>query len=359
MNHHATRPSITGQSHAGRIEALRSYIEEPLLVSTAGNVRYLTGFSSSNAALLVEPDRLRLFSDFRYSDAARALEGVEYLETNRNLYAGLSELLSGRIGFEANDLTYAQYEALSAGELELVPRRGLVEALRAVKEDGELDAIRAAAAVTSEAFARFAEERFTGRTERDLAWRLDELFHELGAAGPAFETIVAGGANGARPHSRPSERVLERGETVVIDAGASADGYCADCTRTFATGPLPDRLGEAYEVCREAQEAGLGGVRPGTSGIDADAAARTVIESAGFGEEFGHGLGHGVGLDVHEAPRLSRESKDILAAGNVVTVEPGIYLQGLGGIRIEDLVVVSDDGPEILTTFTKDLVTVD
>jgi Xaa-Pro aminopeptidase len=342
-----------------RVERLRSSLEEPLLVSTGANVRYLTGFSSSNAALLVEPDRLRLFSDFRYSDAARALDGVEYEETRRNLYGSLSDLLSGRIGFEANDLTYAQHEALGAAGLELVPRRGLVEALRAVKEDGELEAIRAAAAITSEAYERFAEERFTGRTERDLAWRLDQLFHELGAAGPAFETIVAAGANGARPHSRPSDRVLEAGETVVIDAGARVDGYCADCTRTFTTGPLPDTLQEAYQACREGQEAGLRSVLAGTSGVEADAAARTVIESAGFGEQFGHGLGHGVGLDVHEAPRLSRESDDTLAAGNVVTVEPGIYLAGLGGIRIEDLAVVTDDGPEVLTTFTKDLVTVD
>jgi Xaa-Pro aminopeptidase len=342
-----------------RVERLRASLDEPLLVSSAANVRYLTGFSSSNAALLVEPERLRLFSDFRYSDAGRAVEGVEFVEANRNLFAGLAELLSGRIGFEANDVTFAQYEALAAGGLELVPRRGLVEALRAVKDEAELDAIRAAAAITSEAFERFAEERFTGRTERELAWRLDQLFHELGAAGPAFETIVAGGANGARPHSRPTDRVLEAGETVVVDAGASAKGYCSDCTRTFATGSLPERLQEAYAACLEGQQAGLKGVLAGTSGVDADAAARTVIESAGFGEEFGHGLGHGVGLDVHEAPRLSRESQDILAAGNVVTLEPGIYLPGLGGIRIEDLVIVTDEAPEVLTAFTKDLVTVD
>jgi Xaa-Pro aminopeptidase len=341
------------------VERLRASLEEPLLVSNGVNLRYLTGFSSSNAAILVEPDRLRLYSDFRYSEAGRALEGVEYVETNRNLFASLAELLSGRIGFEANDVTFAQYEALAAGGLEPVPRRGLVETLRAVKEERELNAIRAATAITNEAFERFAQERFAGRTERELAWRLDQLFHELGAESPAFETIVAGGANGARPHSRPTDRVLEAGETVVVDAGARAEGYCSDCTRTFATGPLPERLQEAYAVCREGQEAGLKSILAGTSGVDADAAARTVIESAGFGEEFGHGLGHGVGLDVHEAPRLSRESEDTLAAGNVVTAEPGIYLPGLGGIRIEDLVIVTGDGPEVLTAFTKELVTVD
>jgi Xaa-Pro aminopeptidase len=344
-----------------RVDRLRETLEEPLLVSTAANIRYLTGFSSSNAAMLVEPERIRVFSDFRYASAGKALErdGVEFVEVSRNLSAGLAELLEGRIAFEATTVTYAEYETLAGGGLELVPRRGLVEALRAVKDEGELEAIRAAAAVTSEAFERFSHERFTGRTERELAWRLDELFHELGAKGPAFETIVAGGPNSALPHGRPTERAIQPGETVVIDAGALIDGYCADCTRTFATGPLPDRLKEAYAVCLQGQQAGLEGVRAGTSGIDADATARTVIDDAGFGETFGHGLGHGVGLEIHEAPRMSRESSDILAAGNVVTVEPGLYFPGEGGIRIEDLVIVTEDGPEILTSFTKDLVTVD
>ena len=342
-----------------RLDRLRETLEEPLLVSNGSNVRYLVGFSSSNAALLVEPDGARLFSDFRYADAARAVEDVEFVEAKRNLFADLAERLSGRIGFEADATTYAQYETLAAGALELVPRRGLVEALRAVKDDEELAAIRKAAEITSAAYERLAEERFTGQTERELAWRLESLFHELGAAGPAFESIVAAGANGARPHSRPTDAAIEPGTTVVVDAGAQVDGYCADCTRTFATGPLPDQLREAYAVCLQGQEAGLDAVRAGTTGVDADTEARAVIVDAGFGEEFGHGLGHGVGIDVHEAPRLSRESTDTLAAGNVVTVEPGIYFGGVGGIRIEDLVVVTDGQPEILTSFTKELVAVD
>ena len=342
-----------------RIEALRSAVEEPLLVSNLVNVRYLTGFDSSNAALVVEPERVRIFSDFRYAELGRSIQGVEFVETKRSLYAALAELLEGRHGFEADDLTYGKWETLSSGGLELVPRRGLVEALRAVKDEPELDAVRRAAAVTSEAYARFAEETFVGRTERDLAWRMDELFHELGAEGPAFETIVAAGPNSARPHSRPSDREVGPRETVVVDSGARLDGYCSDCTRTFATGPLPERLQEAYAVCLEAQLAGLEAVRVGATGVEADAAARRVIEDAGFGEAFGHGLGHGVGVDVHEAPRLARESSDTLVAGNVVTVEPGIYLEGLGGIRIEDLVIVGEDAPEVLTGFTKDLLSVD
>jgi len=341
-----------------RVDRLRETLEEPLLVTNGVNVRYLVGFSSSNAALLVEPDRVRLFSDFRYAEAGRAVEGVEFVETKRSLVVALAELLDGRIGFEADAVSYASWETLRGGGLDLVPRRGLVEALRAVKDDGELDAIRRAGKTTSEAYERFAEESFVGRTERDLAWRLDELFHELGADAPAFETIVASGPNAAKPHARPSDRVVEAGETVVIDAGAQVDGYCADCTRTFATGPLPDELKSAYSTCLEGQLAGLEAVRAGVTGVDTDAAAREKIEAAGLGEKFGHGLGHGVGIEVHEAPRLSPESTDTLAAGNVVTIEPGVYLERLGGIRIEDLVIVTDGAPEVLTRFTKDLVTV-
>jgi Xaa-Pro aminopeptidase len=342
-----------------RVERLQASLEEPLLVSNLVNVRYLVGFESSNAALVVEPERVRLFSDFRYAELGRSVEGVEFVETKRSLYAALAGLLEGRLGFEADALTYGNWETLSAGELELVSRRGLVEALRAIKDEGEREAVRRAAALTSEAYARVAEETFVGRTERDLAWRMDELFHELGAEAPAFETIVASGPNGARPHARPSDRKIGPGETVVVDSGARLDGYCSDCTRTFATGPLPQQLQEAYGVCLEGQLAGLEAVRAGSTGIEADAAARAVIDAAGFGEAFGHGLGHGVGLDVHEAPRLARESSDTLAAGNVVTVEPGIYLSGLGGIRIEDLVIVGEDGAEITTGFTKELVSVD
>ena len=342
-----------------RVERLQASLEEPLLVSNLVNVRYLVGFESSNAALVVEPDQVRLFSDFRYAELGRAVEGVEFVETKRSLYAALGELLEGRIGFEAEDLTYGRWETLSAGGVELVPRRGLVEELRAVKDDAELEAVRRAAALTSEAYARFAEERFAGRTERELAWRLDELFHELGAEAPAFETIVASGPNSARPHARPSDRKVGAGETIVVDAGVRLDGYCSDCTRTFSTGSLPERLQEAYAVCLEAQLAGLDAVRAGATGVAVDGAARRVIDEAGFGKAFGHGLGHGVGLDVHEAPRLAKESGDTLAAANVVTVEPGIYLEGLGGIRIEDLVIVGEDGPEITTGFTKDLMSVD
>jgi Xaa-Pro aminopeptidase len=188
---------------------------------------------------------------------------------------------------------------------------------------------------------------------------MNSFFHELGAHGWSFPTIVAAGPNAANPHTTPGDYVVEEGDTVIVDAGAILDGYCSDCTRTFAAGALDGELRDAYDVCLRAQLAGLEGVRPGVTGVDADAVARRVIDDAGYGDYFGHGLGHGVGLDVHELPRLSTESTEVVEEGNVTSVEPGIYLPDRGGIRIEDLVVVRPDGVEVLTSFTKELVTVD
>jgi len=341
-----------------RLERLQAGLEEPLLVTNLVNVRYLTGFESSNAAVFVEPGRTRLFTDFRYASAARGVEGVEPVEIERNLLAGVARTLEGRVAFEASSVTFAGYETLREGGLELVPRRGLVEKLRAVKDERELDRIREAAAVSDRVYERLAGEPFVGRPERDLVWRIVELLHEEGADEAGFDAIVGAGPTGAMPHAHPGERPIGRGETIVIDLGARLGGYTSDCTRTFATGDLPERLGEAYEVCARAQQAGLDAVRAGVSGKDADGAARDVVEASPFAGRFGHGLGHGVGLEVHEAPTLRPESEDVLESGNVVSVEPGIYLDGEGGIRIEDLVVVTEDGCEILTRFTKDLVTV-
>jgi len=342
-----------------RVERLRAKLEEPLLVSDPVNVRYLCGLDSSNAALVVEPERVRLFTDFRYAESARAVEGVEFVETKRDLFQSLAEGLTGRIGFEATSITYERHARLHAGGLELVPTYGAVEELRALKDDGELEALRRASEITSEAIERFAEEDFIGRTERELAWRMEQLQREIGGEAMSFSAVVASGPNSAKPHTTPGDREVQAGEIVLVDTGCIVDGYCSDCTRTFATGSLPDELHRAYEVCLQAQLEGLEAVRPGASGPGVDAAARDRIEAAGFGDAFGHGLGHGVGLLVHETPRLARESRDTLEERMVVTVEPGIYLAGLGGIRIEDLVVVRDGEPEVLTSFTKDLISVD
>jgi Xaa-Pro aminopeptidase len=343
---------------SARVDRVRESLEEPLLVSNPCSVRYLTGFDSSNAYLLVDAERVRLFTDFRYLEAAGDVEDVEVVEARRDTLSHLAELLSGRIAFEADHLTYSGFETLVQGDVELVPRRGLVERLRAVKDGGEIETIGRAAEITTQGFEQLADERFVGRTERELAWRIEEVFHELGADGPAFPAIVAAGPAGARPHAVPADRRIEPGQLVVVDAACEVDGYASDCTRTFATGELPDELRRAYDVCLEAQRVGLEGVRAGETGRDVDARARKVVDEAGLGEHFRHGLGHGVGLEVHELPRLAEFSADTLAAGNVVTVEPGVYLAGRGGVRIEDLVVVGEDGARVLTTFTKELVAV-
>ena len=342
-----------------RIDRLRELLEEPLLVTNLVNVRYLTGFESSNAALFMEPDRARLFTDFRYIDAAQGIDGVETVMTTRSLMAWLGETLSGRIGFEASVLPWSFAEELRSSGVDLVARTGLVEQLRAVKDEGELDLFRQACAVTDRMFERLVSEvTFVGRPERDVAWDIQRLFHEEGGEALSFESIVGSGATGSHPHARAGDKIIETGELVVIDTGCVVGGYMSDYTRTLSTGDLSGEMQEAYAVVLAAQQAGLDAIRAGVTGIDADAAARAVIDGSDFNGTFGHGLGHGLGLDVHEVPRLSTESPDTLAAGNVVTVEPGVYVSGRFGVRIEDDVIVTADGIENPVRFTKELVTV-
>jgi len=342
-----------------RIDRLRDLLEEPLLVTNLVNVLYLTGLDSSNAALLVEPERVRLFTDFRYIETAQEIEGVEPVQTKRSLVGWLADELEGRVGFEANVLPWSFAEQLREGGVDLVPRKGLVEQLRAVKDEGELGAFRGACAITDRMFERLTSEvGFVGRRERDVAWDIQRIYNEEGAEEPAFEAIVGSGPNGSLPHARAGERVIEEGELIVIDTGCRLDGYVSDYTRTVATGQLDAEMREAYDVVLAAQQAGLDAIRAGETGIDVDAAARDVIEGSEFNGTFGHGLGHGLGLEVHESPRLSTESPDTLAVGNLVSVEPGVYLAGRFGIRIEDDVVVTQDGVENPVRFTKELLTV-
>jgi Xaa-Pro aminopeptidase len=350
-----------------RIERLAGLLEEPLLVAGPpnavggqANVRYLTGLRSSNAALLVEPDgSATLYADFRYTARAREVGGVTFVETARNLLPAVGELLAGRrIAFEEAHLPFAGYRALVDAGVDPVARGGLVESLRAVKDDDEIAAIRRAGTLSDEIFRALAEERFTGRSERDLAWWIERSFREAGAEGVSFPTVVAVGETATSPHAVPGDRVAEEGMLVMVDAGCILDGYCSDCTRTFAIGRIPDRLAWIHALCLEAQLAGLAAVGPGVPGRDADAASREPIEAASLGWAYGHGLGHGVGIEIHEAPVLRPESTDVLEPGNVVTVEPGIYLPGEGGVRIEDLLLVTPEGSERLTQFPKELITV-
>jgi len=329
------------------------------LVSNPVNVRYLTGFESSNAFVLVQHEDVALLTDGRYAEAARAVEGVDVQVVERDFVPGLAkrlgELADGPVGVESDHVTVARHANLVSAGVDLVPVAAVPLTLRAVKEPGELDAIRKAAQVVDRVLARFAEERFVGMTEANVAWWIVDAIHGEGADDVSFPPIVASGPNAALPHHHPGDRTLGAGETVVVDLGAKVEGYCSDCTRTFATGELPDAVRGAYEVCRRAQQAALDGVkvRADTQGLDT--IARMEIEAGGH--DVLHGLGHGVGLEVHELPVLRQTAAGALTAGNVVTIEPGVYLAGLGGVRIEDLVVVTENGADILSGFTKDLVT--
>ena len=341
--------------NSGRLERLQVGLEEPLLVTGATNVGYLVGFESTNAALLVERERVRLFADARYALAGRAVADVEFVETGRILLADLATRLSGAIAFEEDHMNYAGYRALASGGLELVPRRGLVEALRSVKDESELAAIAVASLIADRALGTLASESWLGRSERQLGRRLRGLVLELGGDDVAFDVIVGSGPNGALPHARPGEREIEDGDLVVVDFGVLLDGYRSDCARTVAVGAPDSRLEEIVEVCLSAHETAMARIAPGMTGVEADAVARSLITEAGYGEQFGHGLGHGIGRDVHEAPFLSPISDDVLVVGQVLTIEPGIYLGGLGGVRIEDLCVVREHGLESLTSLPKRL----
>jgi Xaa-Pro aminopeptidase len=351
-----------------RIERLAARLTEPLLVAGTpyvlggqANVHYLTGLESSNAAVLVEPDgSATLYADFRYASRARAIDGVEFVETARDLLPAISALLSGRlIAFDEANMPHSGYRALVEAGVDAVPASGLVESLRSVKDADEIAIMRQAGALSDEIFAALSQERFSGRSERELAWWVERSFREAGALGVSFPTVIAAGATGSSPHAVPGDDPIEEGVLVTIDAGCLVDGYCSDCTRTFAVGDVSERLESLHALCLEAQLAGLAAVGPGVHGRDADAASRAAIEAADLGWAYGHGLGHGVGLQIHEKPVLRPESTDVLEPGNVVSVEPGIYLPGDAGVRIEDLVLVTEGGCERLTQFTKELLTVE
>jgi Xaa-Pro aminopeptidase len=315
------------------------------------DVSWLTGFSGTSGLTLVGPDRRDFFTDFRYAERARSglPDGFELTIAKRHLVDALAGLLEGTVGYDPRVTSVRELrrlaEALPEG-VELVEAEGLVDPLRRSKDEDEVAAIAAAAELTDAVLAELEERGLRGRAERDVAVWIETRMRELGAAGPSFPPIVAAGPNAALPHAEPGEREIGEGELVVVDLGAVLDGYCSDCTRTYATGAVSAEAEAAYDVVLAAQLAGLGAVRAGSGGREVDAVARAVIDDAGHGEHFGHGLGHGVGIQVHEAPRLSPRSEDDLIPGDVVTVEPGIYVPGAFGIRIEDLVVVGAEPAE-------------
>ncbi len=335
---------------------------DALVVTNLVNVRYLSGFTGTNAVCLVGRDRRVFFTDFRYvSQAADQVAGFERVKGERDLLGDVAELLDGRVGFEDGTMTVRAFERLNglAGEgVELVAAGNPVEELRAVKEPAEIAAIGEAAKLADAALSSVLERGLAGRTELEVAGQLEAEMRLLGAEEPSFPSIVASGTHGALPHAEPRDLAIERGVLVTIDWGARLDGYCSDCTRTFATGALSDEATQVYELVRDAQARASDAVRSGADAKDVDAASRDPITAAGHGDHYGHGLGHGVGMEVHEAPRLAPTSEDTLAAGNVVTVEPGVYVPDELGVRIEDLVVVTDEGRDVLSGLGRELLEV-
>ncbi len=327
------------------------------------DIRWLTGFGGSSGLGLVGPGLSVFITDFRYAErvAADVSDDFEKVVARTRLMQTLTERLSGRVGFDEGQTSVRNLKALEKElpeGVELAPASGLVSGLRRTKDDAEIEAIAEAATVADEVYEWLCGQGFAGKTERAIALAAEIRMRELGAEGPSFPPIVAAGPHAAIPHHEPGETVVSEGELVLIDMGARVRGYCSDATRTFAVGEVGDDAREVYELVRRAQQTGLEAVRAGVEGKAADAASREPIETAGHGDDYGHGLGHGVGLDVHEAPRLGKTSEDTLQAGDVVSVEPGVYLPGRFGVRIEDLVLVKDGGVRNFNSFTKELRTV-
>lgn len=351
-----------------RQRALRAALTDEgldgLLVTHLPNIRYLTGFTGSAALLLVRPDEALLITDFRYAtqgpqevgDAARV--EIDQASVWQRLLKHLGEVPLPALGIEAHALTVRDAERLSgAVSGRTVPTTDLVERLRAVKDPGEVAAIRRAACLAQEALAEVLPGVRAGRTERDVAAELEGALRRRGSEWHPFATIVASGPRSALPHARTSGRAIEPGDWLLLDFGAQVEGYCADLTRTVVVGRRADERQRAvYELVRAAQRRAIDHVRPGMTGREGDALAREVIAERGFGHAFGHSVGHGLGLEVHEAPRLAPTAETPLPLHAVVTVEPGIYLPGWGGVRLEDDIYLGPDGPECLSDNRTELV---
>lgn len=333
-----------------------------LLISQPENRRYLSGFTGSAGALLITATRALIATDSRYFEqVGRECPQFELVKVTRSVEEVLPDMLRdaevSRLGFEADHVTVHNLETWKTAVpgVEWLPTRQVTANLRAIKDEAEIAALRRAIALTDEALAAALAAARPGMTELELAWSIESYMRTHGAHGVAFELIVAGGPNSALPHARPGDAQLLAGEPIVIDIGAEVDGYHGDMTRTVCFGEPndPERFWEVYNTVLAAQTTAEAGIRPGMSAPEVDALARDVITQAGYGAAFGHGLGHGVGLEIHEAPRLSRASTETVQAGMMITIEPGIYIPGWGGVRIEDIVLITENGAEVLTCAPK------
>ena len=350
---------------AALLDGLTAAHVDALLVTSLANVRYLTGFSGSSALLLVTARETALITDFRYKTQARDEVGdtARVVIEPQSLWTGLWQQMTPQtgiqvVGFESAHLLHRDFQRLmeAGARWQWRPTLDLVEALRERKDAGEVQLIERAADVAIRALQRTLADVRVGMTELQVAGILERALREEGSEGFPFPSIVACGARSALPHARASSARIREGDILLLDFGAEVEGYCADITRTVVVGRATDEQREVYEVVRRANEQASHDIRVGMTGRDADAIARGYIEQRGFGDLFGHGLGHGVGLEVHEAPRLARTADGALAEGAVVTIEPGVYRPGWGGVRIEDDVVLDASGPRILTKFTRELI---
>ena len=352
---------------AALIDGISTAHLDGLLVTNLANIRYLTGFSGTSALLLVARANLTLITDFRYQTQATDEVGdtARVLIESQSLWTGLWRVLPEIdslvvLGFESAHLLHRDFQRLldSGARWQWRPTGDLVESLRERKDADEVRLIAEAAGVATRALDRVLPHVRAGMTEIETAGLLEKALRDEGTEGFPFPSIVASGPRAALPHARSSRREILRGDFLLMDFGAEVGGYCADLTRTVVVGKASPEQRQVYDVVRRANEIAAGAVRPGMRGRDADALARDYIERCGFGDEFGHSLGHGLGLEVHEAPRLARSADGILAEGSVVTIEPGIYRPGWGGVRIEDDVHLASGGPELLTHFTRELLEV-
>lgn len=333
-----------------------------LLVSSLPNIRYLAGFSGSNGLLLVSGDRVWFWTDSRYREqSAQEVHGARVvIPSSGDIWTAAARQASRfrTVAVEAAFLTIAQRQRLPLPDDRLHPTVNWVEDLRAVKEPAEIEAIRRAINLASSVFEPMLEKFYPGMKETELAGHLEFALRQAGGEGLSFDTIVASGAHAALVHGRASNKPIARGGFVIMDYGVILGGYVSDMTRTIHAGPASRRARQVYQAVLEAQLAAIAAVRPGVRCATVDAAARKVLQREGLGEAFSHSTGHGLGLEVHEAPRVSRLSKQRLQPGQVITIEPGVYLPGWGGVRIEDVVLVTESGVEVLTPTTKKLLTV-
>lgn len=354
-------PEQSSDGIIARVERLRALMEvrrvPPILVTNLVNVRYLTGFTGSAGLALFGPRRAVLWVDPRYTLQARGqATGVEVIEERRGLLKGAAAWLRKHpvreVGYEASSLTCDQFQQLrtEAGRtIRLRPAGDLIEELRVVKDRGEIEAMRSAGRITAKVFEDLRTRVKPGVEERDLAAEIEYRMHKRGADGAAFETIVASGPRSAHPHARSSSKLLQEEELVIFDLGAILNGYAADMTRTVFLGEPSRRVRNLYAAVLKAQHEAVESVQDGVKASEVDATARRVLAKHGLERHFTHSTGHGVGLEIHERPRLAKGEATRLKAGSVITVEPGVYLEGFGGIRVEDTVLVGPDGPEILT----------